>query len=88
MDNLSDFESEDCRFESCQDRFPLMVIHNDTEDSSYLVAQTHKQRSCGAMDIASDYDSEDCRFESCQDRIPIKVVHKYREDRSYLVDQR
>jgi hypothetical protein len=61
MDNASDFESEDCMFESCQDRFPFVVIHNDTEDILQLtrpkgsgpVAQwstrlTTKQKNAGS----------------------------------------
>jgi hypothetical protein len=39
MDNASDYESEDCRFESCQDRFPFIVIQKDVEDMRYLAYQ-------------------------------------------------
>ncbi len=41
MDNASDYESEDCRFESCQDRFPFIVIQKDVEDMRYLAYQLH-----------------------------------------------
>jgi hypothetical protein len=77
MDNASDYESEDCRFESCQDRNHLLLLRR-TGTKAWVVAckmtGLYKyQRSCGAMDNASDYESEDCRFESCQNRLKFLV---------------
>ncbi len=39
MDNASDYESEDCRFESCQDRkffFPSMKVSEDYMNGSAM----------------------------------------------------
>ncbi len=39
MDNASDYESEDCRFESCQDRnyfVPVMKVSEDYVNGSAM----------------------------------------------------
>ncbi len=51
MDNASDYESEDCRFESCQDRYSFL---NSLEgDRNVPVSE-------GQVAQASDYESEAC----------------------------
>jgi hypothetical protein len=36
MDNASDYESEDCRFESCQDRFLWFDSHRSEKQDAHL----------------------------------------------------
>jgi hypothetical protein len=49
MDNASDYESEDCRFESCQDRFYMWQLNNQTN------RKLPDNRPCVSMGNASDY---------------------------------
>ncbi len=58
MDNASDYESEDCRFESCQDRYPFFnSLEGDRNGSEGHVAQAQSRQSAKRFSSRWNWDS-------------------------------
>ena len=73
MDKASDYESEDCEFESRHGKIfhPLVMVNFFTPITiKFLNMKLNHILTlcriwpCGPMDKASDFESEDCEFES------------------------
>ena len=71
MDKASDFESEDCRFESCRGRLTFYYRLHDCVHCSFENREFFNEiyQPRGLMEKASDFESEDCRYESCRGRL-------------------
>ena len=75
MDNASDFESEDSRFDPWQARKLFCYVFVGKINQACYFSLMFK-RVCGAMDNASDYESGDCRFDPCQTRYFFAILKK------------